>query len=106
MRSRALEMGDEVGKAQRLIAAGSLIDVPTARELALKVAEGAWVPTTMLGVEDTLHGHLVAHDANSALVVVVTGGPGADRAAEGAHELLTAARRLGLQTAAILGPHP
>ena len=83
MRTRALEIGGELGKVERLVSAGSLVDVPTARELALKVAEGAWVPTTMLGVEDTLHGHLVAHDANSALVVVVTGGPGADRAAEG-----------------------
>ena len=104
MRTRALEIGGELGKVERLISAGSLIDVPTARELALKVAEGAWVPTTVLGVEDTLHGHLVAHDANSALVVVATGGPSADRAAEGAHELLMAARRIGLQTAAILSP--
>ena len=104
MRTRALEIGGELGKAERLVSAGSLIDVPTARELALKAAEGAWVPTTMLGVEDTLHGHLVAHDANSALVVVATGGPSADRAAEGAHELLMAARQIGLQTAAILSP--
>ncbi len=104
MRSRALEIGGALGKAERLVAAGSLIDVPTAKELALKVAEGAWVPTTVLGVEDTLHGHLVAHDANSALVVVVTGGPSADRAAEGAHQLLMAARRIGLRTAAILSP--
>ncbi len=102
MRSHALDIGGALGKAERLVAAGSLIDVPTARELALKAAEGAWVPTAVLGVEDTLHGHLVAHDANSALVVVVTGGPSADRAAEGAHELLMAARRIGLQTAAIV----
>jgi fructoselysine-6-P-deglycase FrlB-like protein len=104
MRTPALEIGRELAKAERLVTAGSLIDVPTARELALKVAEGAWVPTTALGLEDTLHGHLVAHDANSALVVVATTGPGADRAAEGAHELLMAARRIGLRTAAILSP--
>jgi fructoselysine-6-P-deglycase FrlB-like protein len=104
MRTPALEIGGELAKAERLVTAGSLIDVPTARELALKVAEGAWVPTTVLGVEDTLHGHLVAHDANSALVVVATGGPSVDRAAEGAHELLMAARQIGLRTAAILSP--
>lgn len=102
MRFGALQIGGELAKAERLVAAGSLIDVPTARELALKVAEGAWVPTSVLGVEDTLHGHLVAHDANSALVVVVTGGPGADHAAQGARELLMAARRIGLRTATIL----
>jgi glucosamine--fructose-6-phosphate aminotransferase (isomerizing) len=104
MRSRGLEIGRELGKAERLIAAGSLIDVPTARELALKIAEGAWVPTAMLGVEDTLHGHLVAHDADSALVVIVTGGPNAGLAADRAHELLMAARRIGLRTAAIVSP--
>ena len=102
MRATALQAGRELGRAERLIAAGSLVDVPTARELALKVAEGAWVPTTVLGVEDTLHGHLVAHDADSALVVVVTGGPGADLAAQGARELLMAAGRIGLRTAAIV----
>ncbi len=102
LRAAALRIGGELAKGQRLIASGSLIDDPTARELALKVAEGAWVPTTMLGVEDTLHGHLVGHDADSALVVVVTGGPNADRAAEGAHELLISARRIGLRTAAIV----
>jgi glutamine---fructose-6-phosphate transaminase (isomerizing) len=104
MRPGALEIGRELGKAERLIAAGSLIDVPTARELALKIAEGAWLPTAMLGVEDTLHGHLVAHDSGSALVVVVTGGPNADAAADQAHELLMAARRIGLRTAAIVSP--
>ena len=102
MRSVALKIGGELAKAHRLIVAGSLIDDPTARELALKIAEGAWVPTTMLGVEDTLHGHLVGHDASSALVVVATGGPHPDRAAQGAHELLMSARRIGLQTATIV----
>jgi glucosamine--fructose-6-phosphate aminotransferase (isomerizing) len=102
MRACALEIGRELGRAERLISAGSLLDVPTARELALKIAEGAWVPTTALGVEDTLHGHLVAHDANSALVVVITGGPNAGPAADGAHDLLAAARRIGLRTAAIV----
>jgi glutamine---fructose-6-phosphate transaminase (isomerizing) len=102
MRPAAVQIGRELAVAERLVAAGSLIDVPTARELALKVAEGAWVPTAVLGVEDALHGHLVAHDADSALVAVVTGGPGAGRAAEGAHELLLAARRIGLRTAAIV----
>lgn len=103
LRHQALALGGDLAKAKRLIAAGSLIDDPTARELALKIAEGAWVPTTMLGVEDTLHGHMVAHDADSALAVIVTGGPNADRAAAGANELLASARRIGLRTAAIVG---
>lgn len=103
LRPLAVKIGGELARAQRLIASGSLIDDPTARELALKVAEGAWVPTTMLGLEDTLHGHLVGHDANSALVAIVTGGPNSERAAQGAHELLASAHRIGLRTAAIVG---
>lgn len=102
LRPAALKIGSELAKTERLIAAGSLSDEPTARELALKVAEGAWLPSTALGVEDTLHGHLVAHDGTSALIVIVTGGPNAERAVRGAHELLQSARRIGLQTAAIV----
>lgn len=102
LRPLAVKIGGELAKAQRMITAGSLIDDPTARELALKLAEGAWVPTTMLGVEDSLHGHLVGHDAMSALVVIVTGGPNAESAAQGAHEVLASARRIGLRTSAIV----
>ncbi|MGH7120809.1 MAG: SIS domain-containing protein [Acetobacteraceae bacterium] len=102
LRPAALKIGRDLAKTEHLIAAGSLGDEPTARELALKVAEGAWLPSTALGVEDTLHGHMVAHDARSTLVVIVTGGPNAERAARGAHELLQSARRIGIQTAAIV----
>src|SRR5260370_5446369 len=75
MRSRALEIGGALGKAERVVAARRLIGGPPAKELALEVAEGAWVPTTLLGVVDTLPGHLGAHRANGALGGVGTGGP-------------------------------
>jgi len=98
----ASRIGANLGGVRRIISAGSLVDAPTAREFALKVAEGARVPASMLGVEDVLHGHLVAHDADTALVVFVTGGPQAQRAIQGARELLMSARRIGLQTSVVV----
>lgn len=102
LRSAGMTVGARLGQVSRLIAAGSLVDTPTARELALKVAEGARIPTSALGVEDVLHGHMVAHDSDSALVVVVTAGTRGIEAIETAGSLLTSARRIGIQTAAIV----
>lgn len=98
----AQQVGAALHGAERVIAAGSLHDVPPARELALKIAEGARLPTTWLGVENTLHGHLVGHDGRSALVAFATGGPGGERMARTAENLLLASRRIGLRTAAII----
>jgi glucosamine--fructose-6-phosphate aminotransferase (isomerizing) len=64
--------------AERVVCAGSGIDLITARELALKLAEGARVPTAALQLETLLHGHLAGEDARTAAVLVHTG-PGASR---------------------------
>jgi glucosamine--fructose-6-phosphate aminotransferase (isomerizing) len=54
----------------RLLVVGSGADAISARELALKVEEGAHVPVTPLGIEKVLHGHLPAADARTGLVVL------------------------------------
>jgi fructoselysine-6-P-deglycase FrlB-like protein len=41
-----------------LITIASGADRPAARELALKIEEAAWIPTTMRDLETFLHGHL------------------------------------------------
>jgi fructoselysine-6-P-deglycase FrlB-like protein len=87
---------------ERLIAAGSGIDQPAARELALKVAEGARVPTSFVDLENVLHGHLVAHDSDSALIVFVTDQHASHERAQRAGDVLTAAREIGLHTVAVL----
>jgi fructoselysine-6-P-deglycase FrlB-like protein len=104
IREVAAEVASGLHGARRLIAAGSLVDVPTARELALKVAEGARLPTNALGVEDTQHGHLAGHDRDSALVAIATGGAEARPSADRVAELLRSARHIGLRTAAIVSP--
>jgi glutamine---fructose-6-phosphate transaminase (isomerizing) len=59
--------------ASRVVCAGFGLDLVTARELALKLAEGARVPTTALQLETLLHGHLAGEDARTAAVLVRTG---------------------------------
>lgn len=102
LRPQTDRVAARLGGARRLVAAGSLVDHPTARELALKVAEGARLPCSAQEVEDTLHGHLAGHDADSALVAVATGGADAGPSGDRVADLLRAARHIGLRTAAIV----
>jgi glutamine---fructose-6-phosphate transaminase (isomerizing) len=58
--------------AERVVCAGFGLDLVTARELALKLAEGARVPTAALQLESLLHGHLAGEDERTAAVLVDT----------------------------------
>jgi glutamine---fructose-6-phosphate transaminase (isomerizing) len=55
---------------RRLLVVGSGIDEITASELALKLEEAIHVPTTPLGAEKALHGHLPAADGDTGLVLL------------------------------------
>src|SRR4051794_1398545 len=57
-------------RPERLLVVASGADEVTARELALKIEEGAPVPTTPLGLEKVLHGHLPAADASTGVVLL------------------------------------
>jgi glutamine---fructose-6-phosphate transaminase (isomerizing) len=59
-----------LGGSERVLIAGAGLDYVTARELALKLAEGARVATAALHLETLLHGHLAGEDAGAALVLV------------------------------------
>ncbi len=84
-----------------LVVAGGT-DAATARELALKIEEGAWLPAVHRDLEMLLHGHLAATDAATGLVLVLTDRRGlADRIGR-ARDVLEAARRIGIRAAAIL----
>jgi glutamine---fructose-6-phosphate transaminase (isomerizing) len=58
--------------AERVLCTGIGLDLVTARELALKLAEGARIPTAALQLETLLHGHLAGEDARTAAVLVET----------------------------------
>ena len=90
-----------VARCDRLVGVGSGADHVTARELALKVAEGAHLPAQALHLETLLHGHLAAAGPSTALVLVLTGGDPV--VLERARDVLRAARALGMPAAAVLG---
>ena len=50
--------------------AGAGPDHITARELALKIAEGARMPTLALELETVLHGQLAGHEPSDALILI------------------------------------
>jgi glucosamine 6-phosphate synthetase-like amidotransferase/phosphosugar isomerase protein len=52
------------------VVAGWGVDLVTARELALKIAEGARLPAVAHDVETLLHGHLAAANRWTGLVLV------------------------------------
>jgi fructoselysine-6-P-deglycase FrlB-like protein len=88
----------------RIVVVGSGPDLVTARELALKISEGARLPATAYDVESILHGHLAAATRWTGLVLVATDEsmrpPGVHGRVEG---VLAAARSLAMPAAAILG---
>ncbi|MBA2381761.1 MAG: SIS domain-containing protein [Chloroflexi bacterium] len=85
-----------------IITIASGADRPAARELALKIEEAAWIPTTMRDLETFLHGHLPAMDGSTGLVLLLTDrADRADRVAR-ARQALTAAKVVGIRAAAIV----
>ncbi|HEX6139760.1 MAG TPA: SIS domain-containing protein [Candidatus Limnocylindria bacterium] len=92
-----------LASCSRIVSVGSGLDHASARELALKVEEGAHLPAQALQLETILHGHLAAMDARTGLVLVLT-----DAEARGTELLdraltvLRAAAALGMSAAGIL----
>ena len=93
----------ELAGSDRLIVAGGGADFISARELALKVAEGARMPAMALELETVMHGHLAAATRWTGLVLLLTqperpDGPTHQRGTR----LLAAANALKVPAAAIL----
>lgn len=96
----AADVAAGLSDTDRLIVIGSGVDYVTARELALKVAEGARLAAEAHELETILHGHLAAATRWTGMLVVLSGGPAPvmDRA----RKVFAAARALGMPAAAIL----
>jgi fructoselysine-6-P-deglycase FrlB-like protein len=92
----------ELAACRTLITVGSGADRAAARELALKIEEAAWIPTTMRDLETFLHGHLPAMDDSTGLVLVLTDRSGRDARVARAITALSAARVVGIRAAAIV----
>ena len=95
------EVAAAMAATDRLVVAGSGPDAITARELALKVSEGARLAATGFEIETVLHGHLSAVTRWTGLVLVLT--EASPDVLARAHRLLAAARALSVPAAAIIG---
>ena len=86
-----------------VLCAGALTDHITARELALKIAEGARLPTVALELETVLHGQLAGHEPTDALILVaITDHEDHDRIVRRATHVARAAAAIGLPVAGLL----
>ena len=89
--------------SRTVLCAGAGLDHVTARELALKIAEGARMPTLALELETVLHGQLAGHEPSDALILIaIDDGAHQDRLARRATHVAQAAAAIGLPVAAIL----
>ncbi len=94
-----------LGSSGRIVTVGLGIDHINARELALKIEEGARIPATALQLEALLHGHLAGCDAATTSLVLLGADPrlGAQRDARLAFAAQAAAA-IGIPTVAIASP--
>jgi glutamine---fructose-6-phosphate transaminase (isomerizing) len=83
---------------------GSGADRTTARELALKIEEGARRPAVARDLETLLHGHFVACGPDTGLIAILTDDRSGERRWRRAAQAMQAAARLGMPVAAILSP--
>jgi fructoselysine-6-P-deglycase FrlB-like protein len=87
----------------QLLVTGSGVDRPAARELVLKVEEGAHLPAAMRDLETVLHGHLAGMDSSTGLVLLLTDPAEAGARSARAAGVLRAAAAIGSRAGAILG---
>ena len=99
----AAGMAAALAGCDRLLVAGTGADHISARELALKIEEGARLPATAHELETVLHGHLAAATRWTGLIVIQADPVAATGlAAERAGRLRRAAADLGVPTAGIV----
>jgi len=95
-------IADRLADCRVVLCAGAEADHTTARELALKIAEGARLPTLPLELETVLHGQLAAHEPADALILVaITDQPEHERLARRAAHAARAAAAIGVPVAGL-----
>jgi glutamine---fructose-6-phosphate transaminase (isomerizing) len=92
----------ELAGMREVIVVASGADLPAGRELALKIEEASWLPTTTRELETFLHGHLPAMDAQTGVVLLLADRAGRAARSARAQQAMAAAGRIGIRAAAIL----
>ena len=98
----AADVAASLASCDRILVVGAGRDHVSARELALKIAEGARLPADAHELETAHHGHLAAATRWTGLVVILTGAGVDPLVGQRAVRLLEAARALGVPAAAIV----
>ncbi|HEY1567955.1 MAG TPA: SIS domain-containing protein [Solirubrobacteraceae bacterium] len=100
---QAAPVANRLADRRVVLCAGAGADLTTARELALKIAEGTRLPTIGLELETVLHGQLAGHEPADAIVLVaIADGAERDRLARRAGDVARAAAAIGMPVAALL----
>ena len=100
--AHAERIAAEFAGCREVIVVASGADLPAGGELALKVEEATWLPTTLRDTETFLHGHLPAMDGATGLVLILADRAGREARSARAQQALAAAARIGMRPAAIL----
>jgi fructoselysine-6-P-deglycase FrlB-like protein len=105
LRPQFADAARRVHGGRRILTAGPGADFVTARELALKIEEGARIPANAHRLETVLHGHLAGCDAESTALVRVALDPrAAGIEAERGADLDAAAAVIGIPVVVIGEP--
>jgi fructoselysine-6-P-deglycase FrlB-like protein len=92
----------ELAGMREVIVVASGADRPAGRELALKIEEATWLPTTMRDLETFLHGHLPSMDEQTGVVLILADRAGRAARSARAQQAMAAAGRVGVRAAGIL----
>ena len=104
-RPRISELAAHLHPAARVLAVGLGADLITARELALKIEEGARIAATALQLESFLHGHLAGCDGATTALVLLAADPRPGPRRDGRLAVAAgAAAAIGIRTVAIGTP--
>jgi fructoselysine-6-P-deglycase FrlB-like protein len=99
----AEEVAAAFGACSRVLIVGSGLDYPAAREMALKIEEGAHLPAVAHQLETIRHGHLAASDSRTGLVLVLPDAEARGKnVVERAAAVLRSGTALGMPAAAIV----
>jgi len=96
-------LAESLANVEGLIVVGSGTDRTAARELVLKVEEGAHLPAAMRDLETVLHGHLAGMDEGTGVVLILTDPARREERGTRAAGVLRATSAIGSKNGTILG---
>jgi fructoselysine-6-P-deglycase FrlB-like protein len=91
-----------LARVRELIVVASGVDRVAGSELALKIEEATWLPSTMRDLETYLHGHLPAADETTGVLLILAEREGRAARSARAQQALAAASRVGAVAGGIL----